>query len=172
MLAHSDLIKQIRYDPETGRFFRFFMRNGNRIGNGEKEMYYAKTSRGYLEVRLHKRKYSAHRLAFFYQTGRWPTQVDHINQVKTDNRWCNLREATQGQNNANVKVRSSTGYKGVTLRKTSAGNTFYEARIRVCKKLIILGRRKDAIEASKLYNDADAKFYGEFANTGSLVATQ
>lgn len=35
-------------------------------------------------------------------TGEWPKdQIDHINRIKDDDRWENLREATQSQNSYN-----------------------------------------------------------------------
>lgn len=35
-------------------------------------------------------------------TGEWPkNQIDHINRIRDDDRWENLREATQSQNSYN-----------------------------------------------------------------------
>jgi hypothetical protein len=44
---------------------------------------------------------SAHRLAFALVEGRWPKLVDHINGSGSDNRWSNLREATNSANGLN-----------------------------------------------------------------------
>ena len=49
-------------------------------------------------------------------------QIDHINGIKTDNRLCNLREATRSQNQVNTPVvkNNTSGFKGVHLHnKTS-----------------------------------------------------
>jgi hypothetical protein len=45
--------------------------------------------------------------------------IDHINQIKTDNRIANLRDVTDSQNHMNTKAPSSntSGYKGVTFHK-------------------------------------------------------
>jgi hypothetical protein len=101
----------LEYDPETGAIYK----NGtlvklHRMGGTKSEGEYL----------AHKNTY-AHRIAFFLMTGRWPKYVDHINGDKTDNRWCNLREATMAQNKANESLRSSnkSGLKGVSWHKAA-----------------------------------------------------
>lgn len=71
---------------------------------------------GYLVVKVDDRPYLAHRLAWTLVTGAWPTQqIDHINRVRHDNRWVNLREVTHSENNQNQRMsRSNTsGHTGV-----------------------------------------------------------
>jgi hypothetical protein len=66
--------------------------------------------------------YMAHRLAWLYVTGRMPSdQIDHINGLKDDNRWNNLREATNKENSENLKQYSNnkTGFRGVHFHKPS-----------------------------------------------------
>ena len=64
-------------------------------------------------------------------TGGLPKRgLDHANGDGLDNRWCNLRLATYGQNSANAGKRSNntSGRKGVTWSKR-AGK--WEAQIQV-----------------------------------------
>lgn len=78
------------------------------------------TRKGYLCVRIDGNFYMLHRVIFLHMTGRWPRyQIDHANGAKSDNRWANLREATQAQNSQNVKphVDSSSGKLGVSWHK-------------------------------------------------------
>ena len=75
--------------------------------------------RGYLDIKIDRKKHRAHRLAWLYMTGEWPDVTDHINGNKIDNRIKNLRSTTQEQNAKNTKVRSNTrfGILGVSWRK-------------------------------------------------------
>ncbi len=53
-------------------------------------------------------------------TGDWPhLDIDHIDGDKSNDRWLNLRLATNAQNRANVPAspKNSLGVKGVYLRK-------------------------------------------------------
>jgi hypothetical protein len=52
--------------------------------------------------------------------GYWPTlQIDHINQIRNDNRIDNLRLVTCAQNHQNRRryTRSTSGFLGVTWHK-------------------------------------------------------
>ena len=72
---------ELRYDPETGHFFRDHKR--------------ADTPRrdGYARVTLDDgRRMLAHRAAFTFMTGSEAAGfVDHVNCDRGDNRWANLR---------------------------------------------------------------------------------
>lgn len=49
-----------------------------------------------------------HRLAWFLVTGVWPVGIiDHVNGIRDDNRWRNLRHVTAIENNLNKAERTS-----------------------------------------------------------------
>lgn len=72
---------------------------------------------GYVVVRVNKVLYPAHRIIWLWETGDWPpAMIDHVNGIKDDNRWENLRLATASQNGANrrASIPNTSGYRGVT----------------------------------------------------------
>lgn len=87
--------------------------------------------------------------------------VDHINQVRLDNRRSNLRPATRSQNaiNRGKTKASKTGYKGVF--KVKSGK--FVAAIRANYTLYHIGTYKTAEEAAVVYDNRAFQYFGEFA---------
>ena len=74
----------------------------------------------YRVIRVNNNLYQAHRLAWLLHYGVWPEhEIDHINNVRDDNRIENLREATHSQNMRNTSSHkdSSSKYLGVSWHK-------------------------------------------------------
>jgi hypothetical protein len=72
---------------------------------------------GYIVYKLDGKSFKAHRLAFVLMTGDFPRgEVDHINRVRHDNRWLNLRDVTQSENqlNAVVSANNTSGHIGIS----------------------------------------------------------
>ena len=91
LITISELIAQLNYEPETGIFTWKKAKRGHTKAGAK-----AGTIRpnGYINITINRKPYYAHRLAWFYTTGQWPTHhIDHINGVRDDNRIENLREA-------------------------------------------------------------------------------
>lgn len=107
----------LRYVPDTGEIVNIVARNPKSpAGRIARDL----NSNGYVRVQINKRRYLGHVFAWFYMTGEWPDrQIDHINGVRDDNRWENLRLATNKQNHENVKLRSdnTSGHRGVYFSK-------------------------------------------------------
>jgi|AntRauTorckE5430_2_1112549.scaffolds.fasta_scaffold24164_2 hypothetical protein len=74
--------------------------------------------------------------------------VDHINNIKNDNRACNLQLITNRENSSKDKKGCSSKYTGVNLLKSKKKWT---ASIRINGNTLHLGTFKDEIEASNAY---------------------
>ncbi len=99
------------YDAETG-VFTWRVTKSNRAPAGSIAGVVGVI--GYVVIGVDKRRLLAHRLAFVWMTGELPEEIDHINGVRSDNRWVNLRPCTRSQNNANRPPRpSKSGEPGV-----------------------------------------------------------
>jgi hypothetical protein len=156
MLTHERLTSFLAYDPETGVFTRLVDHRGHKVGSVAGHNSYKR-----LNVRVDGQSYSAHRLAWFYVYGVWPTKfIDHINGDTSDNRIANLREASNQENMRNLKLRvtNKTGAKGVCV----TGKRF-SAFIKANYKSIGLGTFDTIDEAAHAYNKAAIALHGEFA---------
>ena len=101
MLTPKRLRKVLSYAPTTG-IFRWKVSASSRAPVGS--IAGAKNGRGYHQIRISGRPYSASRLASLYMTGKWPnSEISYINGKPSDTRWANLREATSSQNRSRPK---------------------------------------------------------------------
>ncbi len=79
---------------------------------------------GYLILKIKKKQFKAHRVAWFLNYGEFPNgEIDHINRNRTDNRIENLRVCTRLQNNRNKaqKLNPDTGTQGIYVDKCTKG---------------------------------------------------
>lgn len=165
-LAHKRLIEAVHYDPATGCFTWLIPGcgpgGGGVRGVGKPAGRVSKA--GYVRLSIDGTRYRAHRLAWFYMTEDWPKeQIDHKNGVRSDNRWENLREATQQQNSANMmRGTNALGVKGVVRYQGITGERF-RAHITVNRKAIYLGSFMTLEEAAAAYRDAAEEHFGEYA---------
>jgi hypothetical protein len=159
MLTLDRLRELLHYNPETGVFTR---KTGSRAFKVGEEAGYVNTD-GYRRLMIEWKRYQAHRLAWLYMTGDWPTkEIDHINGDKSDNRFSNLRQASSAENSRNVKrhVDNASGFKGICFHKYSGR---WMARIKTDGKCKSLGYFGTPEEAHTAYRDAALKLHREFA---------
>ena len=122
--------------------------------------------KGYVCARADLGYYRAHRLIWRYMTGEWPPdEIDHINRVRSDNRWCNLRLATRSQNRKNISVHkdASSESKGVSWHKQKGK---WRARIHYNGKELSLGlfdRKEDALAVYRLIVPTAFGEFGRYA---------
>lgn len=153
VLTHARLREVLRYDRETGNFYRI---DGAVAGSLNKKL-------GYWQIRLDDVLYYSHRLAWFWMTGAWPIdRIDHKDTDGANNRWDNLRDSTNSQNLANsrIPITNTSGVKGVTWYKPTGR---WCAKIKVRQKSINLGYFDNIELAAAAYSRAAKQHFGEYA---------
>lgn len=99
------LFEYLRYNETKGEFTWIKRPNKNihlhtRAGT--------KNSAGYRVISLFGKRYLEHRLAWFFIHGEMPKhEIDHINQIRDDNRISNLRQVTRSENQRNKTRKDS-----------------------------------------------------------------
>lgn len=159
----SEFLKHLNYDPVTGHLW-WKIRGQHRMMDRPAGSI---TGKGYRDVKLFNKSYRANRVIWAMVTGAWPKyQVDHKNLNKDDNRWDNLREATNaenGRNRSKLRNNSKSELKGVSWHKHIKK---WCASIRVDRKLIHLGYFNTPEEAHASYKVAAIELHGEFYRVG------
>ena len=157
----DELKSLLSYEPDTG-VIRWIAKGKGRIKKKEAGTL---LHSGYAGIAIGPKRWQSHRIAWALHYGEWPKdQIDHINGIRTDNRICNLREASNAQNGKNLGLSKAnkSGVKGVYFDKP---NNKWRAFIKVNFKQIDLGRYvnlQDAINARMI---AEQKYFGEWNRT-------
>lgn len=116
------------------------------------------TCNGYIGVRINKKSYLMHRLAWLYVYGKFPNNhIDHINGNRIDNRIINLRDVPQRENARNQKTHRDGHLVGSYFHK---GDQKWMARIQINNKQRHIGSFLDQISAHQAYKDCYKEQYG------------
>jgi hypothetical protein len=152
-MTQQELKELLHYNQDTG-IFTWIAKN--KIAGGI-------NSQGYVAIKIKNKIYKAHRLAWLYVHGVWPSIVDHINRIKNDNKLSNLRLATQSENqfNSNLRKDNTSGIKGITWHKPAKK---WLVQIRINKKKTYIGIYEDFEMARIAIDLARKKYHKEFAN--------
>lgn len=167
-MTQEELKSILNYNSETGEFSwlptKMKWKRSNRVGS--------KKASSYMQVGIGDKVYYQHRLAWLYMTGEMPdSEIDHINGIRDDNRWCNLRLATSSQNGMNTALSSvnTSGIKGVSWDRR---NKKWCATIKINRRTIWLGRHSSIESAKKAIEIARVHIHGEFACDGTRKERQ
>lgn len=170
MITQERLKQLVSYDAESGLFVwlprpeskKWTTRHAGKIAGTKDKL-------GRICLCIFNKKHFAHRLAWLYMTGSFPIdQTDHRDGDPSNNRFANLREATQTQNQHNTKTHGGRkrkygtlkgAYFSTDLRKTKS----WYSQIQVDGKRICLGTFSTEAEAHAAYVVAAKQHCGEFA---------
>ena len=114
----------LRYDPGTGHFHYVTPRKlaGKRAGTIN--------HKGYVIIGHARRKYMAHRLAWYFVHGEQPEIIDHINHNPSDNRIANLRNVTNAENLLNMCKQPGVNWVRFADRHGRLAYRYVQARYR------------------------------------------
>lgn len=163
MLTQKELKRQYHYDPLTGLFTYLVGNQLVKPGTIVKPK-----ATGYVVVSVLGKQYYAQRLAMLYMTGLMPekhVEIDHIDGIRDNNKFSNLRTASRAENARNSKMyaNNKSGYKGVDFHQNR-----YRARIWVGtnpnRVRLYLGSYDTPEEASIVYNKAAEMYHSYFYN--------
>lgn len=147
-LTAARLRELFQYSEDTGQFIRLIGVRG--MGGHVGAICGSPDRKGHIYMCVAGARYAAHRLAWLYVKGVWPSdQIDHINGEKADNRICNLRLATTATNTQNQRRARSDSLSGV-LGVSAKGNRF-RAGIKIDGKQTFLGSFATSDEAHAAY---------------------
>lgn len=156
-LTQSRLRELLDYSPETGVFTNRITRSANAVAGTEIKCL---DNDGYVQLRLDGVSHKAHRLAWFYMTGQWPRgAIDHINGLRNDNRFSNLRDTTLSINSQNMRHARSDSKSGLLGASFDKSRGKYVAQILVGGIKKNLGRYGTAHEAHQAYLTAKRQFH-------------
>jgi len=159
-LTYERLRELLNYDPLTGIFTwkERFNKDGKRNKCSGK-VAGSLDSNGYISIRIDRKLYFGHRLAWLYTQGYIPEhQIDHKNRIKNFNGIKNLREASQACNMQNCKINknNTSGIKGVYWSRKAKK---WQAYITRNKKYIHLGYFNNRLDAAKARYAAEQKYF-------------
>ena len=161
MLTQARLKELLHYEPGTGVFT---WKPGHVSGWATKKSRDAGYDfDGYRRIKIDKKNYLCHRLAWLWIHGEFPSGVlDHINGEKSDNRIENLRKAIGGQNIMNVqrKLNNTSGHKGVFWKKSIEK---WQVAVGANGKQHHIGYFLDKEDAINAAISARNRLHGEFA---------
>ena len=157
-LPPIDVLREhFQYDAKTGVVTRL-CQCGQRGRTGPLTRL---NSGGYLVVRFQGPCLLVHRLAWKLMTGEEPpVLLDHINRVRTDNRWVNLRSATPQESMANrTMAKTGAGLRGSSKRPDGR----WQAKGRANNTTVYLGTFATTEEAHRAYVRWSLENHKEFS---------
>ena len=162
ILDYNENTGEFRWKPRTPDMFSG--KNPNMqcaMWNGKNAGTVAGTTlnTGYRQIVIFYKFYLEHRIAILITRGAWPpSDVDHINGDPSDNRLCNLREATTAQNlqNSRRRIDNKSGCTGVCWSKQY---NKWHARIAAAGKRVHVGYFVCKDEAIAAYLNAKSRIH-------------
>lgn len=147
----GELKRKLNYDQITGIFI--WKKSNKRAG-------YVNNN-GYSYIKLNQKMYRTSKLAWYYVTGEWPTEIDHKNGIRSDDRFSNLRLCSRSQNNMN-KSKQGNSCLPKWVRKGNSKSESYQAILKIDGKTKCLGTYDTPEEAHVVAAKFAKEVHGDF----------
>lgn len=148
-LTHARLHEALEYDASTG-VFTWRVPTSKKFKPGD--VAGTEMDTGYCVIVLDGKRHRAHRLAWFYVNGVWPSNdIDHIDRNRLSNAIHNLRDVSRSVNLQNIAVArsdSTSGLKGAIFHRASGR---WHARVMVDGKTHSFGYHDTPEAAHAVY---------------------
>ena len=177
-VTQDQLKALLDYDPDTGAFtWRYRPDRPKRWNTRYAGTRAGQISNGYTYIQVNgKPAHYGARLAWLYMTGEWPpVQIDHVNGNRSDDRFANLRLATNSQNNTNrvAQRNNSTGVRGVDYPAAAAlwrarlmvGGVYYDAGyFRSLDEAVAARKELERLHLDEEFAPGDDTAHGTYPN--------
>ncbi len=161
MITQKRLKELFDYNPEKGEMIRKVITT-NCVKTGE--ITGKANSHGYQRIQVDGVLYGLHRIVWRYFYGEIPTEIDHIDGNRSNNKIKNLRNVTHKENGKNLCI-SKANKSGVTGVHFSKRDGKWLANIMAGGKTIHLGVYKNKSDAIAARKEGEAK-HGFHENHG------
>ncbi len=147
------------YSPDTGTF-TWLKVTSNRAAVGHVAGNLC-PGRGYIRIGVDGKNHHAHRLAFLWVNGAWPTGVvDHIDGNRSNNAFSNLRDTTPATNQQNRRKSSKNNpHKLLGVSQPPGYKHKWIAKIYTKGKTTLLGAFPSPDEAHTAYLASKRKLH-------------
>lgn len=149
LLTAERVREVLSYDPDTG-VFTWRKKVNRKVVIGAVAGWI--THLGYRRISIDNKGYGANRLAWLYMTGEMPVhEIDHINGIRDDDAFANLRDVTHRVNLQNQR-RPTANNKGTGVLGVHRHGRMYRAQIKLNGATVRLGsfHTMEAAKASYL----------------------
>ena len=146
------------FEYRDGRLHHRTASRGRKVGNAAGCI----NGTGYRRIGIGGRYYTEHALVFLMHHGYVPSEIDHINGDRADNRIENLRAANRSENQCNrgALANNTSGYPNVSWHKKSKA---WLVRVMKDGKTKVSIYVKDLELAGLVALEARSLYHGKFA---------
>ena len=156
MLTQKKLKKLFNYNRTTG-IFTYKVKTAICVNVGD--IAGTLSTLGYIIIRIKPELYKAHRLAWLYVKGKWPDgDIDHINHIRSDNRFSNLRDVSSA-GNAQNRIKANLNNKSTGVQNVYKQNDKFRVLIMVNGKNIHCGYFSTLKIATSVARRAKRKYH-------------